>query len=124
MRATQVVPFLLLAFALSCSSAQKTEDPTKPPPPKTTVEVKNLKTVDCNLYVLNGARQVRLGTVPGMATRNFVIPSHLVGDADRLRFGIEIIGTFMHKRAGTEPTITSEESLPIRPGEELSLTIQ
>jgi hypothetical protein len=124
MRATQVVPVVLLAFAVACSSVQTAEDPTKPPPPKTTVEVKNLKTVDCNLYVLNGARQVRLGTVPGMATRNFVIPSHLVGESDRLRFGIEIIGTFMHKRAGTEPTITSEESLPMRPGEELSLTIQ
>ena len=107
MRAIQSVPIVLLAIAAACSSAQTVDDPNKPPPPETTVEVKNLKTVDCNVYVLNGARQVRLGLVPGMATRSFVIPAHLVGDADRLRFGLEIIGAFKKPPAGTEPSITS-----------------
>jgi hypothetical protein len=124
MRALQAVPLLLLVFVASCSGAQTAEDPSKPPRPKTTVEVENRKTTDLNLYVLNGARRIRLGTVPGMATRNFVIPPHMIGEADRVRFGVEVIGTFGDERIGSERRFTSEEELPVRAGEQLSLTIQ
>ena len=51
--------------AASCSSVQAApEEPGKPPPPETTVEVRNLKKVDFNLYVLRGASRVRLGIDP------------------------------------------------------------
>ncbi|MCP3142935.1 hypothetical protein [Pyxidicoccus xibeiensis] len=126
MRAVQVVPLLLLlASTVSCSSAQTVEDPDKPPPPKTTVVVENQKTVDFNLYVLNGAGRVRLGTVPGMTRRTFTLPHHMIGTADRVRFGLEQIGTFGDdERIGTRRSYTSEEELPVRAGEEVSLSIK
>ncbi|MFP2934067.1 hypothetical protein ACLESO_54870 [Pyxidicoccus sp. 3LG] len=125
MRAIHVVPLLLLwGSAVSCSSVQTVEDSNKPPPPQTTVVVENQKTVDFNLYVLNGAGRIRLGTTPGMTSRTFVIPHHMIGDADRVRFGLEQIGTFGHDRIGTERRYTSEEELPVRAGEELSLVIK
>ncbi|MCY1014570.1 hypothetical protein [Pyxidicoccus sp. MSG2] len=118
MRATQVVPFALLVLAVSCSSAQKVEDPSKPPPPDTTVEVRNLKTVDFNLfvYVMNGASRVRLGTVPAMSTRNFVIPHQTIRDTDRIRFRTETIGS--------DAVSDGDQELPVTAGEHLSLTIQ
>ncbi|MFP2907056.1 hypothetical protein ACLESD_18815 [Pyxidicoccus sp. 3LFB2] len=122
MRAFQAVPLLLLVFVASCSGVQKAEDASKPPP-DTTVVVENRKTVDLNLYVLNGARRSRLGTVPGMSSRSFVIPPHLIGDADRIRFGVEIIGTFGSDGVGSERRFLSEEELPVTAGEELSLVI-
>lgn len=122
MRVLRAVPLLLLVFMASCSGVQKTDDASKPPP-KTTVEVQNRKTVDLNLYVLNGARRSRLGTVPGMSSRSFVIPPHLIGDADRVRFGVEVIGTFGSDNVGSERRFLSEEELPVTAGEELSLII-
>lgn len=120
----RAVFLLWLAFAVSCSGVQKAEDPSKPPPPETTVEVKNLKKVDFNLYVLKGASRYRLGTTPGMTTRTFVIPAHLVADFNYLRFGLETIGTFGGKDGiGSERHSTSEQELPVRPGQQLSLTI-
>lgn len=124
MRVLRAVPLLLLVFVASCSGVQTAEDPSQPPPPKTTVEVENRKTTDLNLYVLKGSSRLRLGTVPGMSTRTFVIPTHLIGEADRVRFGVEVIGTFGNDRIGSERRFTSEEELPVRAGEQLSLTIR
>ncbi|MBZ4416468.1 hypothetical protein [Myxococcus sp. RHSTA-1-4] len=117
MRAMPMLPFLLLLVCVAaCSGTQTAGDPSNPPPPTTTVEVRNLKTVDFNLYVLNATRRVRLGTVPGMTTRGFVIPPQLLGDRDRIRFGLETIGS--------DGSSLSEEELPVRAGDQLSLTIQ
>lgn len=118
MRALRFLPCFLLVLAVSCSGAQKTEDPSKPPPPETTVEVRNLKTVDINLfvYMLNSSSRVRLGTVPSMSTRNFVIPPRLLGDMDRIRFRVETIGS--------DAAANGDQELPVTAGEQLSLTIQ
>ena len=117
MRATQAFPLLLLlASVAACSGARTAADPNRPPPPYTTVEVRNLKTVDFNLYVLSETRRIRLGTVPGMSTRGFVLPPSLIGDMERIRFGLETIGS----DAGS----LSEQELPVRAGEQLNLTIQ
>ncbi|WP_163997550.1 hypothetical protein [Pyxidicoccus caerfyrddinensis] len=118
MRATQVVPLVLFVLAVSCSSAQTAEDPSKPPPPDTTVEVRNLKMVDINLfvYVMNGTSRVRLGTVPGMSTRNFVIPNQTIRDVDRIRFRLETIGS--------DAASNGDQELPVTAGEHLNLTIQ
>jgi hypothetical protein len=117
MRVVQALPLLLLLVsAVSCSSTQTAEDPSRPPPPKTTVEVRNLKQIDFNLYVLNGTHRIRLGTAPGMTTRTFVIPPHLIGEKGMIRFGLDPIGS--------DRTSVSEESLPVHPGEQIALTIQ
>jgi hypothetical protein len=115
MRAVLLLPLLLL-FAVACSSAQTAEDPSKPPPPKTTVEVRNLKQIDFNIYVLNGTHRLRLGTTPGMTTRTFVIPHHVIGEKGMVRFGLDPIGS--------NRSSVSEESLTVHPGEQVSLTIQ
>ncbi|NMO14277.1 hypothetical protein HPC49_17020 [Pyxidicoccus fallax] len=118
MRTRSVLPlYLLLVSVAACSGAQKAGDPSQPPPPPDTpVEVRNLKTVDVNLYALSPTRRLRLGTVPGMTTRSFVIPHQFLGDMDYLRFGMEVIGS--------DAGALSEQQLPVRPGEQLSLTIQ
>ncbi|HZI09066.1 MAG TPA: hypothetical protein VE153_01680 [Myxococcus sp.] len=115
----RVLPLLLL---LACTASREAVEPAESagsseeaPPPKTTVEVRNLQKVDVNLYVLRGANRVRLGTVPGMSTRSFVIPPHLVGKFDFIRFSTETIGS--------NGSSTSDQEMAVRPGDELSLTI-
>jgi hypothetical protein len=119
MRAVRVLPLLLL---LGCTASREAVEPTEPasseeeaPPAKTTVEVRNLQKVDVNLYVLRGANRVRLGTVPGMSTRSFVIPPHLIGKFDFIRFATETIGS--------NGRSTGDQEMPVRPGDELTLTI-
>ncbi|AGC44985.1 hypothetical protein MYSTI_03679 [Myxococcus stipitatus DSM 14675] len=127
MRTRSAAPVLMLVLAsvlAACGGAHAAaSDPSKPPPPKTTVAVDSRKTVDVNLYVLSGVRRVRLGLVPGMSTRSFVIPADLVGTSERLRFAVEIIGTLGHKTIGSERRFESEQDLPARPGDELNLTL-
>lgn len=72
-----------------------------PPSPTTTIEVRNLKPIDFNLYVLAGTHRLRLGTVPGMTTRTLVIPPHLLRlETDRMRFGLDTIGAFALNTTG------------------------
>lgn len=117
MRIPRVLAFLLLlASVAACSGVQTAGDAKEPPP--TTIEVRNLRTVDCNLFVLNTTRRVRyrLGTIPGMSTRGFVIPPRFLGEADRLRFIVEVVGS--------DEGVLTDEELPVTPGEQLSLTLQ
>lgn len=117
MRAVQVVSLLLLFCAVSCSSAQTPADPSRPPPPKTTVEVRNQKPIDFTMYVLNGTTRLRLGLVPGMGSRTFTIPPHLIpNDQGMLRFQADPIGSNV--------VSTSDQELMVRAGDALSLTLQ
>ncbi len=116
MRAVQLSPLLLLLAAVSCSSVQTPGDPSKPPPPKTTLEVRNEKPVDFNLYVLNGTTRIRLGLVPGLSSRTFTIPPHLIPVHGPLRFQAEIIGS--------DAVLASDEDLMVHEGDALSLTVR
>ncbi|WP_224369022.1 hypothetical protein [Hyalangium versicolor] len=116
MRAVQVLPVLLLTLVAACSGVQTAEDPSKPPPPKTTVEIRNHKQLDFTVYVMNETTRIRLGMVPAMSSRTFTIPSHLVIDQGRLRFQADPIGS-------NEVASTNEELL-VHAGEAFSLTIQ
>ncbi|WP_408890590.1 hypothetical protein ACJ2CR_08285 [Myxococcus faecalis] len=120
--ALSVVLLLIGALACACATTQAA-DADQPPRPKTTVQVESRKTVDVNLYALNGARRVRLGTVPGMSSRSFVLPPDMVGVTDRVRFGVEIIGTFGGKNIGSERRFESEQEISVQPGEEVTLTL-
>ena len=102
--------------ASACSGAKTAERSSQPATPETTVEVKNLRPVDFNVYVLSATRRVRLGTVPAITTRTFVIPPEVLGDMDRLRFGLETIGS--------QGRSFTEEELAVRAGEQVSLTLQ
>ncbi|WP_224246519.1 hypothetical protein [Hyalangium gracile] len=117
MRAVQVVPLLLLLTSVSCSGVRTPEDPTRPPPPKTTVEVRNQKPIDFNMYVLSETTRIRLGLVPGMSSRTFTIPPHLLpNEQGLLRFQADPIGS--------NAVSTSDQELMVRAGDELSLTLQ
>ena len=116
MRAVQVLPLFLLVSALSCSTAQTQADPSRPPPPKTTLEVRNQKPLDFNMYVVDGTHRLRLGMVPGMSTRTFTIPHHLVNDRGSLRFQADTIGS--------EAVLATDEELTVHAGDEVSLTIR
>ena len=93
MRTVPVVSLLLLLGLVSCSTVQTQQDPSKPPPPETTVEVRNQKPLDFTMYVMNETTRIRLGLVPGMSTRVFTIPAHLINDRGQLRFQADTIGS-------------------------------
>lgn len=116
MRAVQLLPFFLLVSAISCSTVQTQQDPSKPPPPKTTLEVRNQKPVDFNMYVVDGTRRIRLGLVPGMSSRTFTIPAHMVNDRGSLRFQADTIGS--------NTVLASDEELAVHEGDTVSVTIQ
>jgi hypothetical protein len=117
MRAVQLLPlFLLVSSVISCSTVQTQQDPSQPPRPKTTVEVRNQKPVDFNMYVLDGTHRIRLGLVPGMSSRTFTIPAHLVNEQGSLRFQADTIGS--------DAVLASDEELAVREGDTVSLTIQ
>ena len=59
----------------------------------TTVQVENQAFLDMTVYVLEGTRRVRLGTVPGVSTRTFQIPERLVFGVSSLRFQVDPIGS-------------------------------
>jgi hypothetical protein len=125
MRTILVLPLLLwLVSATSCRTAQLGEASTLPRLPRTTVEVRNLKPIDFNLYVLTGTHRLRLGMVPGMTTRFFVIPSHVVGERNVLYFAFDTIGSFGHATFGFPRQPLSEESQLVRAGDQLALTVQ
>ncbi|MFL5346537.1 MAG: hypothetical protein ACJ8AT_17295 [Hyalangium sp.] len=116
MRAVHLLPLLLFLSAVSCSSVQTPQDPSHPPPPQTTLAVRNEKPVDFNLYVLNGTTRIRLGLVPGMSSRTFTVPHHLIPVHGPLRFQAATIGS--------DDVLGSDEDLMVHEGDALSLTIR
>jgi hypothetical protein len=116
MRAVQLLPLFLLVSVISCSTVQTQQDPSQPPRPKTTLEVRNQKPLDFNLYVLDGTHRIRLGLVPGMSTRTFTIPAHMVNDRGSLRFQADTIGS--------NSVLASDEELAVKEGDTVSVTIQ
>jgi len=113
-----------LGLTLACGGARAAQQGDTPPPPETTVEVRSFKKVDVNLFVRSPTRRLRLGTVPGMTTRTFVIPPTLLSDAERLGFAFEVIGTFGDEGIGSERRYETEQELNVKPGDSLTLTLQ
>jgi hypothetical protein len=109
-----VTLLLLIASAAACGGVRTKEEPAGAPHP-TTVEVRNLRPVDLNLYVRTGTHRIRLGMAPGKATRFFIIPAHVVGEKNMLRFELDTIGS--------DRRSFSEEALPVHAGAQISLTI-
>ena len=116
MRTVPVVSLLLLLGLVSCSTVQTQQDPSKPPPPETTVEVRNQKPLDFTMYVMNETTRIRLGLVPGMSTRVFTIPAHLINDRGQLRFQADTLGS--------DAVTTTDEEYLVRPGDAVELTLR
>lgn len=104
---------VLLATAAACS-LKASRDPAQPPPLETKVVVRNQKHVDMTLYVLSGTQRVRLGLVPGLGTRTFTIPPHLLSSSPMLRFGFDVIG---------DSGMRVSEEVQLSEGEQLELSV-
>ncbi len=112
----QALPlFLLLLSVSACSGARRVEHSTLPARPTTIVEVRNLRPVDFTLYVRTATHRIRLGMAPGKTTRFFVIPAHVIGEKNMVRFELDTIGS--------DRRSFSEDVLPVNAGQQLSVTI-
>lgn len=117
MRAVQVLPFFLLLSGIACSTTQTQADPSQPAPPRTTLEVRNQKPLDFTMYVVDGTHRIRLGLVPGMSTRTFTVPHHLLSSGrGSLRFQADTIGS--------QAVLATDEELSVQVGDSVSLTIR
>jgi hypothetical protein len=127
MRMALLPCLLTFVFAAACSGVRAAPDspdasgapgaPSTPARPPTTLEVRNRKPIDVDVYVLDRTQRVRLGTVPGRRTRTFTIPPHLIAEGGgRLRFHAEALGS--------ENLLGREDELLVREGEQLSVTLQ
>jgi len=86
-----VALMMVLAALVACSSRRQS-GPEVGNPVRTTVRVENRNFQDMTVYVLNGAQRLRLGTVNGMGTRTFTIPSRVVFGITNLRFEVDPLG--------------------------------
>jgi hypothetical protein len=108
-------PFVALLLLLVGSCGPRTSaDPSNPPPPETTVEVRNQKLVDMTVFALNGGRRIRLGLVPAVSTRTFTVPPNLIFEMATLRFLADPVGSNAQQ--------VSEELL-VHPGDQLTVTL-
>jgi len=107
-----VIGFVCVIFLVSCTSTHKETGLRSTV--KTRVEVENQKFLDVTVFVLRGSQRIRLGTVPALTTRSFVIPENLVVNVKELRFLADPIGS--------RETPVSEE-IAVRPGETVELVI-
>ena len=83
------LPFLLLVFAISCSSGNTTTTPA--PEPQTDdqarVRIENRASVDMDIYLVRSDGQAtRLGFVAGGETSTFALPAALTAGANSISF--------------------------------------
>ena len=116
MRAVQTLSLLLWLLSVACSGTQASRELSTSERPRTTIEVWNQKPIDFTFYVMDGTRRMRLGIVPGMTQRTFIIPPHMVIDQGSLNFRIDPIGS--------DQGSSTEEALPVREGDALSITVR
>lgn len=82
---------------------------------RTVVEVENQRTMDMNVFVLNGAQRVRLGRVGPKATVKFTLPKGMVTRARELEFVSEVTGSML------TPAVSNR--IWVGPGEHVGLII-
>jgi hypothetical protein len=108
--ALSVVLIGLLAAGCSRNRVETVIDPDAP----TEVMVDNQSFPDMTIYVLEGARRIRLGMAGGHTQTKFILPKHLVRQTTSLRFQADPIGS---SRAPVSDEIT------VSPGDQVTLRI-
>jgi hypothetical protein len=84
---------VLLLVVTACASAPRdTAGEPADTGTATTIEVENQSFYNMTVFVFEGGRRVRLGTVPGLATRTFPIPERLLFGITSLRFQLDPLG--------------------------------
>jgi hypothetical protein len=98
---------------LACGPAARQAD-SGAPRAETAVHVRNDNFYDVTVYLLDGGRRVRLGTVSGLSSGTLMLAPHLVPGLRELRFLIDPIGG---RRAWTSDAIL------VTPGDIVELTV-
>lgn len=107
--------FVMLAgVAVAAACSRNRPDVAVDPDAATVLVVENQAFPDMTIYVLEGARRVRLGMVTGNSTVRFTLPRYLVRTIVPLRFQADPIGS---SRAPVSDEIT------VVPGDEVVLRI-
>ncbi len=115
MRVVRVLSLLLSVSGSSCA-ALPPGAAAVPPPPRTTVEVRNLKPIAFDVYVLDATHRIFLGLVPGMSSRVLTIPAHLVIEKGLLRFEASPVGS--------NAVLATDDGLMLHEGDSASLTLR
>lgn len=110
LRNAVVATAILSAAACSRKAPETDVDPNAP----TTLVVDNQGFPDMTIYVYEGSRRIRIGTVTGHSEQRFVLPAYLVRSITTLRFEADPIG-------GNRSSFSNE--ITVSPGEEVTLRI-
>ena len=115
MRRTMHLTVLLgLSLALAGCGGRRNADTTNPAE-QTMLVVKNDSYLDHNIYLLQGAQRIRMGTARGLASTKFTIPRQYV-------FGVSVL-QFLADPIGSTVTPVSER-INVAPGDEVHLLIR
>lgn len=108
----KLLALLLVAVTAGCSRGRTGEATVQPR--ETVVEVNNQAWLDMNIYVLDGARRVRLGTAGSTRTTTLRIPDSVVGLGRPLRFQADPVGS---------REVANSFEINVSPGQTVRLTI-
>ena len=103
---------LLMLVAAACGRRGPATDVAPDAP--TTLVVDNQAFPDMTIYVVEGARRVRLGMAGGHAQTRFILPKYLVRALTSLRFQADPIGGAVSPYS---------EEITVSPGDEIVLRI-
>jgi hypothetical protein len=116
MRRTMHLTVLLgLSLALAGCGGRRTTSTTTTAEEQTMLVVKNDSYLDHNVYILQGAQRIRIGTARGLASTKFPIPRQYV-------FGVSVL-QFLADPIGGRVTPVSER-INVAPGDEVHLLIR
>lgn len=88
--ARKALLLLVLLLAAGCSARRGAPSMEQQ---RATIQVENRSWSEVVVYVVRSSQRVRLGSVPGVSTRTFVIPRSMVGAGIPLRFQADPIGS-------------------------------
>jgi hypothetical protein len=103
---------VVIAVMGACNRNRPVPEPGADVP--TRVVVDNQAFNDMNIYILDGAQRVRLGTANGLTKTGFNIPKYLVRVGANLRFLADPIG-------GNRASVS--QSITVNPGDEVVMQI-
>ena len=111
----RVLPrILLVVLSLAVAACASGRGRERIAPRETAVEVNNQAWLDMNVYVVDGARRVRLGTATSLRTVTFRIPDSVVGLGRSLRFQADPVGS---------NAVSNSFEIHVSPGQTVRLTI-
>jgi hypothetical protein len=87
--AYSLVLFASLVLVDACGGARS----SRPPAPRTILDVDNQSFSDMTIYIVNGGQRIRLGRVTGKTRSQMTIPPAILGNARELQFLADPLGS-------------------------------